>query len=552
MLVDEPRVASGRRLIEALPQLAVVVAVAALALLQAWASRSSMQSDGISYLDMGDAILRGDFAMALNGYWSPVYPFLLGLALRLFQPDPAWQFPLVHLVNFAIFLFALASLAYWLRAKRSFPLAYAIFGFLALNMIGMERVSPDLLMAAFLFLCLGKLARIERGEDRLSSYLILGALCGFGYLVKAPMLPVAIVIACLAVRRTNIARRSVAIAIPFVLIAGPWIAAVSIHSGRLIVSDNARVNFIAQINGASPGWYFQSPGTARGNYIHPVRRIYDRPAVYEFATPLGGTQPIWYDPSYWTAGVSPRIVPVAWARGIVQQIRTYARLLIRDQWLLIAGFIALAAIGRWPRWADLRDALRGARSAWILALAGLAMYALVVVEPRYVAWCFTMLWIPLFAGVRAHPRRNSGALAAILICCALLASLSFSVARDFRAGSHRSDDHLQLADLLRSRGIHAGCRVARIGGRYAASWARLLGAKVVAEVPESDAAIFWKSEKSVQDGVMSCFRGLDVCAVVAECVDKTCAMRPGNGWVSGGSDRFLVLTELAKPAAGAQ
>ena len=542
-----------RSSMRAAPALAVVFAVAALALFQAWASRWSMQSDGISYLDMGDAILRSDFAMALNGYWSPVYPFLLGLALRLFRPDPAWQFPLVHLVNFAIFLFALASLAYWLRTKRSSPLAYAIFGFLTLNMIDMERVSPDLLMAAFLFLCLGKLARIEQGEDRLPSYAILGALCGFGYLVKAPMLPVAIVIACLAVRRTNIARRSVAIAIPFILIAGPWIAAVSIHGGRLIVSDNARVNCIAQINGASPGWYFQSPGTARGNYIHPVRRIYDRPAVYEFATPLGGTQPIWYDPSYWTAGVSPRIVPAAWARGIVQQIRTYARLLLRDQWLLIAGFVALAAIGRWPRWTDLRDA----RSAWILALAGLAMYALVVVEPRYVAWCFTVLWIPLYVGVRARPGRNFGALAAILICCALLASLSISIAREFRAGNHRSDEHLQLASLLRSRGIHAGCRVARIGGRYSANWARLLGAKVVAEVPESDAAIFWKAEKPVQDGVISCFRGLDVCAVVAECVDKTCAMQPGNGWVSGGSDRFLVLTELANrallaPAAGAQ
>jgi hypothetical protein len=512
-----------------------------------------MQSDGISYLDMGDAILRGDFAMALNGYWSPFYPFLLGLALRLFRPDPAWQFPLVHLVNFAIFLFALASLAYWLRAKRSSPLAYGIFGFLALNMIGMERVSPDLLMAAFLFLCLGKLARFEQEEDRLSSYLVLGVLCGVGYLVKAPMLPVAIVIAVLAVRKTNIARRSVAIAIPFVLIAGPWIAAVSIRVGRLIVSDNARVNFIAQINGASPGWYFQSPGTARGNYIHPVRRVYDRPTVYEFATPLGGTQPIWYDPSYWTAGVSPRIVPVPWVRGIVQQIRAYARLLVRDQWLLIAGFIALAAIGRWPRWTDLRDA----QSACILALFGLVMYALVVVEPRYVAWCFTVLWITLYAGVRARPGTNSGAFAAVLVCFALLASLSISVARDVRAAIHRSDDHLQLASLLRSRGIHAGCRVARIGGHYSANWARLLGAKVVAEIPESDAAIFWKSEKPVRDGVMSCFRDLDVCAVVAECVDKACAMQPGNGWVSGGSDRFLVLTELATgalptPPTGAQ
>ena len=33
-----------------------------LGLLQAWAGRHSMQSDGISYLDMGDAIVRGGLA----------------------------------------------------------------------------------------------------------------------------------------------------------------------------------------------------------------------------------------------------------------------------------------------------------------------------------------------------------------------------------------------------------------------------------------------------------------------------------------------------------
>ena len=37
-----------------------------LGLLQAWAGRHSMQSDGISYLDMGDAIVRGDWRMATS------------------------------------------------------------------------------------------------------------------------------------------------------------------------------------------------------------------------------------------------------------------------------------------------------------------------------------------------------------------------------------------------------------------------------------------------------------------------------------------------------
>jgi hypothetical protein len=64
----------------------VAAVILVLGLLQAWAGRHSMQSDGISYLDMGDAIVRGDWRMALNGYWSPLYPFLLGACERRLEP----------------------------------------------------------------------------------------------------------------------------------------------------------------------------------------------------------------------------------------------------------------------------------------------------------------------------------------------------------------------------------------------------------------------------------------------------------------------------------
>ena len=32
-----------------------------------------MISDGVSYLDIGDAYFRGDWKAAVNAYWSPVY-----------------------------------------------------------------------------------------------------------------------------------------------------------------------------------------------------------------------------------------------------------------------------------------------------------------------------------------------------------------------------------------------------------------------------------------------------------------------------------------------
>src|ERR1700758_5447176 len=47
--------------------------------LRAWATRYWVDPDTISYLDMADAYLRGDWSMAFNGQWNPFYAWLLGL-----------------------------------------------------------------------------------------------------------------------------------------------------------------------------------------------------------------------------------------------------------------------------------------------------------------------------------------------------------------------------------------------------------------------------------------------------------------------------------------
>ena len=45
-----------------------------------------MGPDGISYLDIGDAYLRGDWYVAVNAMWSPFYSWLAGFWLMLFKP----------------------------------------------------------------------------------------------------------------------------------------------------------------------------------------------------------------------------------------------------------------------------------------------------------------------------------------------------------------------------------------------------------------------------------------------------------------------------------
>src|SRR6266566_7858750 len=79
----------------------------ALGAIDAWVTRFTMYPDGVSYLDVGDAFWRADWHNAINAYWSPVYPLIAGLFLKVFKPSIYGEYPLVHLVNFLIYVVAL-------------------------------------------------------------------------------------------------------------------------------------------------------------------------------------------------------------------------------------------------------------------------------------------------------------------------------------------------------------------------------------------------------------------------------------------------------------
>ena len=95
--LDRPQRLSPRRLRIFFWSLALVLGAS-----QAWATRFTMNPDGISYLDMGDAYWRGDWHMAINAYFSPLYSWILGFFMKVLRPSPYWEYPLAHLVNFLI------------------------------------------------------------------------------------------------------------------------------------------------------------------------------------------------------------------------------------------------------------------------------------------------------------------------------------------------------------------------------------------------------------------------------------------------------------------
>ena len=168
---------SRKRLAIAFWTLAIVLGAA-----QAWIVRFDIVNDTVSYLDMGDAFFSGHPEAIINGIWSPLYAVLLGLTLHLFKPGVRFEYPVVHLLLFFIFLFTLACFEFFLRQLEIFrvrvlseiseagtssawiAIAYVVFLWASLDLIGVHETNPDMLVAAFFFLGCGLLTRIAAGH----------------------------------------------------------------------------------------------------------------------------------------------------------------------------------------------------------------------------------------------------------------------------------------------------------------------------------------------------------------------------------------------------
>ena len=188
-----------------------------LASVQAWVFRYEVSSDSISYLDMSDGVLPGsDWHRVINGVWSPLYPFLLGVFRRIFNISPRNEIPAAHLLGVVIFIFAFACFEFFLIGavrkldapegipgeRRAIPLpkwaflpvAYSVFLWAAIVHIQVIVPRADMLMSGFLYLAVGILLRMNDRPARWMSYLALGAVLGMGFLAKEVMLPVGFLI----------------------------------------------------------------------------------------------------------------------------------------------------------------------------------------------------------------------------------------------------------------------------------------------------------------------------------------------------------------------
>lgn len=518
-----------------------------MGLLQALALRNNIDHDAVAYLDMADRFLQGARGALLNAYWSPLYPFLLAHAIAF--ASPYWQATALHLVNFAIYLLVLLSFDFFLKrilaqtsanARMEWALralAYALVLWCCLILTSLGQSHPDLLVMAAVFFAAGITERLRTRSVTLAWCAALGAVLGLGYLAKAAMFPlgfVFLIVAILALRRPISPRAAVLLTfavLTFALIAGAYSYMLSRVEQRFTVGDSAKIAYAMEVNGA-------------GAPAHPRQKIFDRPAIYIYADRLVGTNPGWYDPAYWRAGIEPKFNLARQADVLHRSLDIYFSV-FAQLGAVFGGFLALLFIG------DRRATLRRVAGQWPLyvpALAALGMYSLVHVELRFLGGFVALLCLALFLGVEISPESRPFAAAIVLAVVVMLGTqIAWEAGHNFvaLAQNAKSSDWLVAKDL-ESRGIHRGDRVATIGEQPSIYWARLAGVTLTGEISAADAAAFWAAAPDLKVQIARALAQAGIAAIVAQGVPQSAVSQGSvdgkpDGWSEAGTTNYFVL-----------
>jgi hypothetical protein len=538
--------------------------VVGFGLLQVCAHRNDMSPDGISYIELARASLASGPHALTNAYWSPLYPFLLGLILRLLHPSIIWEFTAVHVLNFFIYLASFACFTVFLtelqlagnlparlehdvapcNSRWNDALSVFLFLWAAQFWLSPSFVNPDMCVAALVYLATALLLRMLRSSVAWPTWIFFGIVLGLAYLAKAAMFPLAFVfLACalfLAWRKQNATRaiRGAALALlVFLAIAAPWITAISHTKGRWTFGDSGKIAYAEYVNGATltTHWQGQPPGT--GSPKHPTRQILANPPIYEFAQPIPGSYPPWYDASYWYDGIRPHFALRGQLWVLFRALNAYFKMFSKTGVLYIVGVTLLLALRRGARWQSIQTAM------WVVffpSIAALGLYALVLVEFRYVSPFALMLLVWLIARIEILWPTNSKFLRCLTLAAivAPAVAIAWPLTRDTRAIIRNApDEQWQVANTLPAMGVPSGASLATIGSGLDAYWAHLAGDRIIAEIPTKDQEQFVAADLEKKQSILQRFINVGAQAVLTK---NSAVANSMPGWHRIGNSQYYL------------
>jgi len=527
----------------------------ALGLLDVWARRNEVSPDSISYIEIGWATARFGLHQIVNAYWSPLYPFLLSLVFRYFHPPVQWEFSEVHQLNLGVYLASFAAFELFLKelilqrqnsgelSEKSSPVSartfwiwgYVFFLWASYFWLGPVWVTPDLCVAAIVYLATALLFRIRRGRGNWFLFAGFGALLGLGYLAKTAMFPLSFVFLLSAFCLCRIAGGTLRIAAlrtllasaVFAVFAVPLVMALSAAKGRQTIGDSGSINYAEYIDRATRTVHWQGEPLGTGKPAHPTRKISSDPDLFEFASPIQGSYPPWYDPSYWYEGVRPHFLWKGQLWALFRAANLYLKIFSKSG----ALWVVLAAV--WIAWKKALAWGSLGSGAWLVILpsaAALAMYALVLVEFRYVAPFALMLLLWMLAKIRivegAEPQLLRRFHLAVILAPAL--AVGWAVTRDlYDVIRNKPYEPWVVAQQLHAMGIAPGTGVGYIGSGGDAYWAHLASVRIIVEVPYAEVPRFVAADAGRRQQILALFRSARARAIITRNAE---AANPADGW----------------------
>lgn len=513
-----------------------------LGAIQAWATRNFMNSDGLSYIDIAVNYLNGNYEEAFNTYWSPFYSWVIAIALFIFKPTPYWEFTVVHIVNFIAYILSFIAFDFFMKEvvllheriteqqKNQYQrlsltslllLGYTLFLWISLKFVTIWVVTPDMFLTVFLYLGYALLISINRKPSK-KKFFLMAIILGLAYPIKPIILWIGVFFHIGAVFATKNYKKYLATGIISLIIffisASPLVISMSLHNKRITYAENVRLMMLWEVNQIKPYYmvHWQGEALGYGTPVHPTRKINERPTIYEFGSPVSGTYPPWYDPTYWHEGVKPKTSLSEMIKPFKVHIVDYLFIYLIMQGILILGVFYLLAKSE-KVWLSV---LKSQFYYFIPTVLTLAMISMVLPELRYLSSYVVAFWLAMYICVSINKDIPSKGLIKRVVTYVCVLMLFVTLAAKFYKSDYCYVENLvktiqgekyynhvtlRVYEKLKEEGLKKGDKVAVVGHGFFSFWAHFGGQKVVAEIPTEEVEYFWSLNDGEKEKVYKVF-----------------------------------------------
>lgn len=516
-----------------------------IGILQSYNNRYYIYSDLISYLDISKNIYNNNISYALNAFWSPLYPFIIGLILKITDPSIYYESWVVYSTNFVIFIcsffcfiFFINGFINYLKERKIIDretdkniinllyfISYSLFLLCSVEWLrsydkSVTATPVDTLVTCFVYLSFGYIIRIFILYNKRMNYVLLSVFLCLGYFTKAVIFPFGIILYVLLFlfyKKNNLKFIFISFGI-FIIISGSWIFLLSKSKGYFTISDAGKLNYAWCVNHVKPPLvHWQGEKDSDSFPKHSTRIIYHNPDIYEFTNPVSGSYPPFYDPSYWHEGLKIKF-------DLNQQmiaIKSSVVMYLRYSWILLLTAILMIIItlnkkGR----SGHKSFFTSNFYLFLAAFSGLLMYLLINVETRYVAsFLLTAFILIFFSVIIALYKQNYKAAIffASLICAFIIVKESMEIYKDTRNLFEYTKENPQckVAEYLKENNMHSGDIVADVLNGCNNYWAWLAGVKIGFDISPFDENAFWISDSSKKAEIYNMLKEKNVKAIIS-------------------------------------